>query len=84
MSLYRPECPIIAVTPNADVLRSTCLNWGVYGVLNEKRLSTVEGFEVKAIEIAKKLGIKKGEPILITGGDLYGSTNFMKICKVEE
>lgn len=84
MSLYRPECPIIAVTPNIDVLKSTCLNWGVYGVLNEKRLSTVEGFEIKAVEIAKNLGIKKGESILITGGDLYGSTNFMKICKVEE
>jgi len=83
MSSYRPECPIITVTPYREVLKSTALHWGVYGFLNDKRMNTVEAFEKKAIEIAIKLGIPEGDSILITGGDpKTGSTNFMKICKV--
>ncbi len=84
MSLYRPKCPIISVTTNRDSLRSTALNWGVYGAVNEKKINTTEAFEIKAIEIAKRVGVPNGEYILITGGDFFGSTNFMKICKVED
>ena len=83
MSSYRPECPIITVTGDREVLKATALHWGVYGFLNDIRINTVEAFEKKAIEIAVKLGIPEGESILITSGDpKIGSTNFMKICKV--
>lgn len=83
MSSYRPECPIITVTPYREVLKATALHWGVYGVLNDKRMGTVEEFEQKALEVAKDLGMPEGSSILITGGDpITGSTNFMKICKV--
>ena len=83
MSSYRPECPIITVTPYREVLKATALHWGVYGVLNDKTMSTVEEFEQKAIEVAKELKIPNNSSILITGGDpVTGSTNFMKICKV--
>ena len=83
MSSYRPECPIITVTPSIEVLKATALHWGVYGVLNDKHMSTVEEFEKKAIAVAKDLKIPDGSSILITSGDpKTGSTNFMKICKV--
>ena len=83
MSSYRPECPIITVTPSVEVLKATALHWGVYGVLNDKHMSTVEEFEKKAIAVAKDLKIPDGSSILITSGDpKTGSTNFMKICKV--
>ena len=83
MSSYRPECPIITVTPSIEVLKATALHWGVYGVLNDKHMSTVEEFEKKAIAVAKDLKIPDGSSILITSGDpKIGSTNFMKICKV--
>ena len=83
MSSYRPKCPIITVTPSLDVLKATALHWGVYGVLNDKHMTTVEEFEQKAVAVAKELKIPEGSSILITSGDpKIGSTNFMKICKV--
>ena len=37
----------------------------------------------QAMNIAKNIGLKKGDTFLLTGGNGFGSTNFMKILVVE-
>ena len=83
ISNYRPKCPIISVSSNPDVKRKLTLYFGVYGCYCEKINRTMEEFEERANEIAKKYGIQTGQTIIITGGDGFGSSNFMKILTVK-
>lgn len=82
MSRYRPPCPILAVSPNIDTVKSLQLHFGVNPVLIDE-LSSLD----KIIEESKKIVFKlistsPGDKIVITGGypfDKVKSTNFMKI-----
>ena len=82
MSRYRPPCPIIAVSPNEDTVKSLQLHFGVNPVLIDE-LSTLDNI----IEESKKIVFKliptnPGDKIIITGGYPFTevkSTNFMKI-----
>lgn len=83
ISSYRPKCPIISVSSIASVVRKLCLTWGVYGFYCPSINRSMEEFENKANDIAKVYGVKPGEQVVITGGDGFGSTNFMKIVTVK-
>lgn len=82
MSRYRPPCPIIAVSPNEDTVKSLQLHFGVNPVLIDS-LSSLD----KIIDESKKIVFKlistnPGDKIIITGGYPFSdvkSTNFMKI-----
>lgn len=82
MSRYRPPCPIVAVSPNLDTVKSLQLHFGVNPVLIDE-LSSLD----KIIEESKKIVFKlistsHGDKIIITGGYPFSeikSTNFMKI-----
>lgn len=81
-SYYRPKCPIIAVSPNANALKSLQLNFAVNPVLI-KELSSLD----KIIEVSKNvtreiLDIHEKDKIVITGGYPFKDvkiTNFMEI-----
>ncbi len=79
---FRPKCTIIAVTPNEDVARKLCLNWGVYPILSETFKSTDELIE-KTTQAAEQKGfVKNGDLVVISAGipvNYVGSTNMMKI-----
>lgn len=83
ISYYRPKCPVVSISPSKRVKRSLCLNWGVYGYYQKDFTTKEMSASQFAIKIAKKYGIKKGERIILTGGDGAGNTNFMKLVKVE-
>ncbi|GAA0122998.1 MAG: pyruvate kinase [Clostridium argentinense] len=82
VSKYRPECPIIAVTPYEKVARSLALNWGVYAIQAEKIDSTDELME-KCAEVALEKGyVSKGDLVVMAAGvpaNYVGSTNMMKV-----
>lgn len=82
VSKYRPECPIIAVTPYAKVARKLAMNWGVYPIVAEKVESTDELIN-KSADIALETGlVKKGDLVVIAAGipvNYVGSTNMMKV-----
>lgn len=82
ISTYRPECPIIAVTPYEGVARKLALNWGVFPIVANKMESTDELIDVSA-SIALQTGyIKKGELVVIAAGipvNYAGTTNMMKV-----
>ncbi|HCQ90076.1 MAG TPA: pyruvate kinase, partial [Clostridium sp.] len=68
VSKYRPECPIIAVTPYEKVARSLALNWGVYAIQAEKVESTDELMD-KCAEVALERGyVSKGDLVVMAAG----------------
>lgn len=82
VSAYRPECPVIAVTPYEKVARSLALNWGVFAICSEKVESTDELID-KSVNIALEAGyVEKGDLVVIAAGipaNYVGSTNMMKV-----
>jgi pyruvate kinase len=82
MSRFRPSCPIIALSPSEDTLRSLALSFGVYGV-KVPEMKTFDDIMVAATNAARKmLQVEKGDVIIITGGyppKDKKATNFMKI-----
>ena len=85
ISKARPCCPIVSITNSrSTALRSGWL-WGVYSFLLKTSMPDfIEEMEVLGLKIARDLGIKPGEPIILVGGTPTGAgkTNFMRIVEV--
>ena len=85
ISRFRPSCPIIAPTPDAETARLLSLQYGVIPVIVDE-LKTFD----KIIEHARKLTkemlpMEKGDYYIITGGYPFKGvkhTNFMKIEEI--
>ncbi len=86
VSKYRPEVPILAITPNASIVRRLALSWGIEPHLATEP-STVDSMFQKAAQLALQNGIaKRGELVIITAGipmGTPGSTNVVKVHRVE-
>ena len=84
ISKFRPEAPVIAVTFDEKTQRSLAMNWGVTTVLSEVANNQNNESEL-ARAIAKEMGIKVGETIIIVAGYPVGNgaTNTMKIIEVK-
>ncbi|MFK7697317.1 pyruvate kinase [Paenibacillus sp. HJGM_3] len=87
VSKYRPKSPILAVTPNEQVMRRLCLIWGVIPIKGEEARNTDEMFQL-AVDHSMKAGlIRLGDLVIITAGvpvGRSGSTNLMKVHHVGE
>ncbi|WP_138495606.1 pyruvate kinase [Paenibacillus pinistramenti] len=85
VSKYRPKAPIIAVTPQKEVLPKICLLSGVIPVLGDKVATTDEMFE-SSIRNALNTGyIHKGDTIVLSAGlpvMQAGTTNLVKVQQV--
>lgn len=85
ISKYRPECPILAITPNDKVRRGLNLNFGVIPKLCAVFNSTDEIIG-EAKKVAKELSFaNKGDDIIIAAGmptTQTGGTNMLKIEKI--
>lgn len=85
MSRFRPFCPIIAISPDLDTVKSLSLNFGVYPIL----ISKLKSFDA-IIEKSKKIAVEflmlqPKDKIIITGGYPFKKvkhTNFMKIEEI--
>lgn len=86
VSKYRPQAPIIAVTPSEQVMRSLSLVWGVTPVKGDRASSTDEMFEV-AIKGGVQTGIvTANDLVVITAGvprSAAGSTNLVKVSLID-
>ncbi|WP_031513534.1 pyruvate kinase [Desulfofalx alkaliphila] len=85
ISKYRPRCPIIAVTPRAQVMRKMALVWGVEPLTVGDINSTDEMISA-TVEVALASGIiKAGDLVVITAGvpvGVHGTTNLLKVHTV--
>ncbi|MCY6957571.1 pyruvate kinase [Clostridium brassicae] len=82
VSKYRPECPIIAVTPNDNVARNLALNWGVFPIVAKKFESTDEMI-AESVNKAKEFGyVENGDLVVVAAGipvHYSGTTNMLKV-----
>lgn len=82
ISRFRPNCPIMALTPNIEIARSLNLYYGIYPVLIEDTKSFDMMLKLSKNSVVKKLNCDEGDKIIITGGYPFKEvkhTNFMKI-----
>jgi len=86
MSQCRPDCPIVAVTPNERVAKNLALSFGVYPIVAERLESTDELIERSEV-VAKENGfVNSGDTVVIAAGvpvDQIGATNLLKISVVK-
>jgi pyruvate kinase len=86
MSRYRPDSPIIAITPDARVQRRLMLHWGVTPLL-AARSDNTDDMIARAVEAARRRDlIDSGDVVVITAGAARsepGTTNLMRVRVVE-
>ena len=71
LSSFRPNCDIIAFTPEVKTARQMSLIWGVIPIFIEKTENPTD-MMLKAIEIAKEESyVKEGDTAVIGGSDTY-------------
>ncbi len=82
VSKFRPQNPIIAVTPNDRVLHQLVLSWGIYPLISSRSNTTDEMME-NSIDAALDHGyIEEGDLVTITAGTpvgISGTTNLIKV-----
>ncbi|MCL2079276.1 MAG: pyruvate kinase [Oscillospiraceae bacterium] len=87
VSKFRPDCPIIACTPDPVIQRQLLLNWGIVPLLTCQESDKTALFN-HALEAAQKAGyISEGNLIVLTAGvpvGHSGTTNMLKVHVVGE
>ena len=84
VSRFRAPVDIIGLTTNENTWRKLALSWGVIPAMCEEFTSTDVLFYT-AKKIAKgALGLKKGDKIIITGGDTTGRSGNTNLIKIED
>ncbi|MCR3760527.1 pyruvate kinase [Clostridium felsineum] len=86
VSKYRPQAPVIAVTPSEKVARKLAMSWGVHPIISDKFGSTDE-LIATSVEKAKEADyVKKGDLVVVAAGvptNVSGTTNMLKVHVVE-
>jgi pyruvate kinase len=82
VAMYRPEVPIVAVTPNVATQRRLTLAWGVHALLARRGRNTDE-LILNAMEKAREAGfVRNGDRVVVTAGvpaGVPGNTNLIKV-----
>jgi pyruvate kinase len=82
---YRPEVPILAMTPRQVTRRQLSISWGVRSFRASSTSRIVDLF-VQGAKIARESGLAKdGDLVVITGGvplGISGSTNLLKVERI--
>ena len=83
VSKFRPQTPILAVTPHVNVARQLQLVWGVKPLLVLELPSTGQTFQA-AINVAQEHQLlSEGDLVVMTAGTLQGVSGSTDLIKVE-
>jgi pyruvate kinase len=83
VSKFRPNKPILAVTPHVDVARQLQLVWGVRPLLVLNLPSTGQTFQA-ALNVAQEKGLlRQGDLVVMTAGTLQGVAGSTDLIKVD-
>ena len=85
MSRYRPNCPVVAITPNSKATKALQLHYGIKAVLIENLNSLDKIFETSKTIVSDLLVLQKGDKFVITGGYPFKDikyTNFMRVDEI--
>ena len=84
VSRFRPPVDILGLTTDEKTWRKLAMSWGVCPALCEEFNSTDVLFYTAAKVAKEKMGLKRGDRIVITGGATghSGNTNLIKIEEI--
>ncbi|MBD2580570.1 pyruvate kinase [Oscillatoria sp. FACHB-1406] len=83
VSKFRPQTPILAVTPHVDVARRLQLVWGVKPLLVLELASTGQTFQAALGVAQEKHLLCEGDIVVTTAGTLQGVSGSTDLIKVE-
>jgi len=85
ISYFRPNCPILALSPDEYTIRSLTITYGVIPILVEECKTTDEIVKKCVKKATTKLELLPKDIVIITGGFPISNknTNFMKIEVIE-
>ncbi|MBV9389963.1 MAG: pyruvate kinase [Chroococcidiopsidaceae cyanobacterium CP_BM_ER_R8_30] len=83
VSKFRPQTPILAVTPHVDVARQLQLVWGVKPLLVLDLPSTSQTFQAALNVAQEKELLREGDLVVMTAGTLQGISGSTDLIKVE-
>ncbi|MEG0025922.1 MAG: pyruvate kinase [Bacilli bacterium] len=84
LSRFRPNCPIIALTPKIETIKNLSLYFGIAAIKIED-LNTIDKIIVCAKHIAiNNLSLTKGDKIIITGGYPFKKVKHTNFIEIEE
>lgn len=84
ISNLKPECMILACTPNESVARSLALNYGVYSVIVPNDCNTDEMIKIVKEKAKEVMNLNSGDKIIITGGFPKCGKQLTNLMKIEE
>lgn len=82
ISKFRPDCPIVAISPHENIIRRLQLNWGVQAVLGKEASDTDEVVDNAIFAALDNDLIKAGDLVVLTAGvpvAKAGSTNMIRV-----
>ena len=91
LSKWRPETPIIGMSPDAQVVRQMQLYWGVLP-FQAKRAESTDILIYSSLELLKQKGvIREGDLVVVTAGivrdlntvESSRHTNIMRVVEVD-
>ncbi|MBE9157200.1 pyruvate kinase [Nodosilinea sp. LEGE 06152] len=83
VSKYRPETPILAVTPHVNVARQLQLVWGVRPLLVLDLPSSTQTFQAAMSVAQEKHLLNDGDLVVLTAGTLQGVSGSTDLIKVD-
>ncbi len=83
VSRFRPPVPILGLTTDERTWRRLALSWGVIPAMCERFSSTDVLFYTAKKIAEQELFLKKGDKIIITGGDTSGTSGNTSLIKIE-
>ena len=83
VSKYRPQTPILAVTPHVHVARQLQLVWGVRPLLVLDLPSSTQTFQAAMSVAQEKKLLNDGDLVVLTAGTLQGVSGSTDLIKVD-
>ena len=86
ISSYRPQAPVLALSPRRDIVRRCQLLWGVHAVVLDEPMDTLDLIDACAQAAVREGMAEPGDKIGITAGlpaGKAGGTNLFKVHTVE-
>ncbi|MES2122891.1 MAG: pyruvate kinase [Chlamydiota bacterium] len=81
-SRFRPEMPIVALTPRTKIYNQMALNWGIIPVDPQEARNAQEAFSIASCFCLKKGITRYGDLVVVTSGSPFGvsgTTNMMLV-----
>ncbi len=83
LSRFRPEMPIIALTPNPKVYHQLAFNWGIVPVDPSASKNVQEAFATVSSFAMKKALVHYGDLVVVTAGSPFGISGTTNMIIVE-